>query len=327
MATENLTIGKNDYEVRLEELNQVDLKFYPENPRVYSILNSDGEPSQDEIEEYMCSLEHVKQLKESIKSNGGLIDPVIVRDGDYVVLEGNSRLAAYRLLNHENPMTWGKIKCKILPSDIDDSAIFALLGQYHIIGRKDWDPFEQANYLYRRLQQTKLPIDFMADELGISRQKATNMVKVITFMIEHDDLNKRHWSHYEEYLKNAGIKKYRETDPDIDDTIVDMVKADSVQATDMRKLGDIAKIGDKQSKKVMKKIATGEMDIISGYEEVQESGKLDDVVKKLKNFRTAISDDSFEKQIYASPETTQQAQFEINKIIKRLEKFSDKKNK
>ena len=40
MATENLTIGKNDYEVRLEELNQVDLKFYSENPRVYSILNN-----------------------------------------------------------------------------------------------------------------------------------------------------------------------------------------------------------------------------------------------------------------------------------------------
>ena len=42
MITENLTIGKNDYEVRLEDLNQIDLKFYPENPRVYSILNIDS---------------------------------------------------------------------------------------------------------------------------------------------------------------------------------------------------------------------------------------------------------------------------------------------
>lgn len=326
MTTENLTIGKNDYEVRLEDLNQVDLKFYPENPRVYSILNIDGaEPSQDEIEEYMCAQDHVKQLKESIKSNGGLIDPVIVRDGDFVVLEGNSRLAAYRILNHEDPVQWGKIKCKILPADINESAIFALLGQYHIIGRKDWDPYEQANYLYRRLQQTKLPIDYMADELGISRQKANNMVKVIEFMISHDDLNKRHWSHYEEYLKNAGIKKYRETDPDIDDTISKQIKDETLQATDMRKLGEIAKVGDKQSKKVMKKIASGEVDLISGYEEIQETGKLDDIVKKLKTFRNAISDENFEKQIKASPETYQNAQFEIDKIIKRLEKFSEKK--
>ncbi len=328
MVTENLTLGKNDYEVRLEDINQVDLKFYPENPRVYSILNIDGvEPTQDEIEEYMCSQDHVKQLKESIKSNGGLIDPVIVRDGDFVVLEGNSRLAAYRLLNRDDPVQWGKIKCKVLPSDIDDSAIFALLGQYHIIGRKDWDPFEQANYLYRRLQQTKLPIDYMADELGISRQKANSMVKVIEFMIEHNDLNKRHWSHYEEYLKNAAIKKYRETDPDIDDTISNQIKNENVQATDMRKLGEIAKVGDKQSKKIMKKIATGEVDLISGYEEIQDSGKLDDIIKKLKTFRNTISDDSFEKQIKSSSETYQNAQFEIEKIIKRLEKFSEKRKK
>ena len=62
MITENLTIGKNDYEVRLEDLNQIDLKFYPENPRVYSILNIDSaEPSQDDIEDYMCSQDHVNQ--------------------------------------------------------------------------------------------------------------------------------------------------------------------------------------------------------------------------------------------------------------------------
>ena len=328
MVTENLTIGKNDYVVRLEELNQVDLKFYPENPRVYSILNINGtEPSQDEIEEYMCAQDHVKQLKESIKSNGGLIDPVIVRDGDYVVLEGNSRLAAYRLLEREDPVQWGKIKCKILPADISDSAIFALLGQYHIIGRKDWDPYEQANYLYRRLQQTRLPIEYMADELGISRQKASSMVKVIEFMIAHNDLNKKHWSHYEEYLKNGGIKKYRETDPDLDDIISTRIKEDAVQATDMRKLGEIAKVGDKQSKKIMKSISSGEIDLLTGYEELQDAGKLDDVIKKLKQFRKAISDDSFEKQLRSSQETYQAAQFEIDKIIKRLEKFSEKRKK
>ena len=199
MATENLTIGQVDYIVELEDLNQADLKFYTENPRVYSVLNVDGvEPTQEEIEEYMCSQDHVKQLKVSIETNGCLIDPLIVIKGDYTVLEGNSRLAAYRLLCKVDPVKWGKVKCKILPADIDDKAIFALLGQYHIIGRKDWDPFEQANYLYRRHMQTKLPVEYMAQELGISKQKAKSMVNVITFMIEHDDLNKRHWSYYEE---------------------------------------------------------------------------------------------------------------------------------
>lgn len=137
----------------------------------------------------MCNLDHVKQLRLSIESNGGLIDPLIVRDGDYTVLEGKSRLAAYRLLCRTDAITWGKVKCKVLPADIDDAAIFALLGQYHITGRKDWDPFEQANYLFRRHQQTRLPVEYMAQELGISKQKAKNMIEVIGFMIENDDLS------------------------------------------------------------------------------------------------------------------------------------------
>lgn len=321
MAKENLTIGKKDYEVEICELNQADLKFYTENPRVYSVLNIGGEePSQTEIEEHMCNLDHVKQLRLSIESNGGLIDPLIVRDGDYTVLEGNSRLAAYRLLCRTDAITWGKVKCKVLPADIDDAAIFALLGQYHIIGRKDWDPFEQANYLFRRHQQTRLPVEYMAQELGISKQKAKNMIEVIRFMIENDDLNKRHWSHYEEYLKNGGIKKYRETNPDIDETIVEAIKTETIrEAADMRKLGEIAKVGDKQSKKVMQKIAEGEIDLYEGYEEVQDAGKLDDVVKKLKTFRKYINDNTIEKQIKGSEEIYKQAQFEIKKIIKRLQ--------
>lgn len=321
MIRENLTIGKKDYVVEICELNQADLKFYTENPRVYSVLNMDGsEPSQDEIEEHMCDMDHVKQLKLSIESNGGLIDPLIVRDGDFTVLEGNSRLAAYRLLCRTDAIKWGKVKCKLLPANIDDSAVFALLGQYHIIGRKDWEPYEQANYLYRRHQQTRLPVEYMAQELGISKQKANSMINVITFMIMNNDLDKHHWSYYEEYLKNASIKKYRETSDNIDETIVSAIKSGNItDAKDMRKLGEIAKVGDKQSKKVMKKIADGVIDIYEGYSEVQEAGKLDDIIKKLKTFRQYINGDTIEKQIKGSEEIYKQAQFEIKKIIKRLQ--------
>lgn len=327
MATENLTIGRRDYEVEIVELNQADLKFYPENPRVYSVLNINGEePSQEEIEEHMCNMEHVKQLKVSIESNGGLIDPLLVRAGDFTVLEGNSRLAAYRLLCKVDAVTWGKVKCKLLPSDIDDSAVFALLGQYHIVGRKDWDPFEQASYLYRRHEQTKLPIAYMAQELGISKGKAEKMITVIQFMIENDDLNKKHWSYYEEYLKNGGIKKYRETMPNLDETIVEAIKTEQInEAADMRKLGDIAKVGDKQSKKVMQKISTGEMDIYEGYSEVEDAGKFDDIVKRLKAFRHYINDDSIPKQMKTSEDCYKQTQYEIKKILTRLEQLKEKK--
>lgn len=324
---EILTIGQKDYTVEIRELYQKDLFFYPENPRVYSVLNGAGEPTQDEIEEYMCVQEHVKQLKESIKSNGGLIDPLIVRAGDFTVLEGNSRLAAYRLLCRQDPIKWGKVKCKLLPADITDDAIFALLGQYHIIGRKDWDPFEQANYLYRRHQQTKLPIEYMANELGITKQRANKMIEVIEFMISHNDLNKRNWSYYEEYLKNGGIKKYR-TNPDLDETVAKQIKSGEInEAADIRKLGEIAKIGDKYSKKIIKEYASGNMDLYDAYAEAQETGKLEDVVKKLKSFRDLITDSGFEKAIYASDETMKESKYLINKIVADLEKMKKKLEK
>lgn len=76
-----LTIGKQDIPVQELEIPQSQLRFYPDNPRVYSVLqvSDESKPEQSKIQELMCSMEHVKQLKESIKSNGGLIDPVIVR--------------------------------------------------------------------------------------------------------------------------------------------------------------------------------------------------------------------------------------------------------
>lgn len=329
MTTETLIIGKQEYTVEVRDLNQIDLLFYPENPRVYSVLNMmGGDPTQEEIEDHMCGLEHVKQLKVSIESNGGLIDPLVVRDGDFTVLEGNSRLAAYRLLCAVDPVKWGKVRCKILPADISDSTIFTLLGQYHIIGRKDWEPFEQAHYLYRRHLQTKIPVAYMAQELGLSKQKAEKMIQVIEFMIDHNDLNKRHWSHYEEYLKNASIKKYRQTNPNIDDTIAETIRTDAIkEAADMRKLGQIAAVGDKQAKKIMQQIANGSIDLYEGYEAMEDAGKLEDVIKKLKAFKSTVSEPAFEKQLRASDETVQQAKFEIGKIIKRLTSIQAKLEK
>ena len=329
MTTETLIIGKQEYTVEVRDLNQIDLLFYPENPRVYSVLNMmGGDPTQEEIEDHMCGLEHVKQLKVSIESNGGLVDPLVVRDGDFTVLEGNSRLAAYRLLCAVDPVKGGKVRCKILPADISDSAIFTLLGQYHIIGRKDWEPFEQAHYLYRRHLQTKIPVAYMAQELGLSKQKAEKMIQVIEFMIDHNDLNKRHWSHYEEYLKNASIKKYRQTNPNIDDTIAETIRTDAIkEAADMRKLGQIAAVGDKQAKKIMQQIANGSIDLYEGYEAMEDAGKLEDVIKKLKAFKSTVSEPAFEKQLRASDETVQQAKFEIGKIIKRLTSIQAKLEK
>jgi hypothetical protein len=41
---------------------------------------------------------------------------------------------------------------------VTDSAIASLLGQLHLKGKKDWRPYEQASFLYRRHHKDEISI-------------------------------------------------------------------------------------------------------------------------------------------------------------------------
>lgn len=316
---DKIIIGGKEYDVVKIEINQSLLQFYPENPRVYSALSADfAEPDQETIEKIMITMDHVKQLKESIKANGGLIDPVIVKDKDFIVLEGNSRLAAYRLLAKEDPIKWGKIKCILLPENISESAIFQLLGQYHIIGRKDWSPYEQAGYLYRRIKKSNQSLEFIAKELGISKGNAENAIKVYEYMIANGDDHPEKWSYYEELLKNRSIRKYMETVDGLEDKIKETIKNNEVNmALDIRNvLGGIAKVQDKESNKIMRDIADGKLDIYEGYKIIEDDGKSGKVYQTLKSFRKKINEEDFSKRMMN--ENVSQIKFELSKIEKTI---------
>lgn len=314
----SIVIGKRKYDVIDCEMNQADLLFYIDNPRVYSVLRTfdDQAPSQTEIQEYMCNQEHVKQLKLSIKENGGLIDPLIVRDGDYVVLEGNSRLAAYRLLCNADPIQWGRVRCKVLPKDIDDSAVFTLLGQYHIVGRKDWMPYEQAGYLYRRHMETKIPIESIAKELGITAGKARDYINVFSYMKEKNDLNQDKWSYYEEFLKSTAIRNALKDNPELENRVVEQIQNDEIiTAADIRKLAKIAGDKTKKSKQILKKYAEGDQNLYDSYEEVVATGSLDRFFEKITEIRNIFIAADFKNKV-----ETNQKKSDIVYMLKKIRK-------
>lgn len=113
---ETLLIRGVEVPVSTTTLPQAELRFFVDNPRVYSIVRVDGEePSQADIERKLLEMDHVKALIQDIKRDGGLTDPVVVRAGGLEVLEGNSRLAAYRALAKIDPIKWGRMKVRLLP--------------------------------------------------------------------------------------------------------------------------------------------------------------------------------------------------------------------
>ena len=321
-----ITIGKQEFEVEETLVDQCELLFYEDNPRVYSALRADGaSPTQEAIEAKMISMDHVKQLRLSIEQNGGLIDPLMVvkRNGDFVVLEGNSRLAAYRLLAAKDPFKWRQVRVCVLPERITEGDIFTLLGQYHLIGRKDWSVFEQAAYLYRQKETSHIDNEILAKNVGLTVGKVNAYIEVYQFMLEHDDLRPDRWSYYEEYLKNRGIKKYRATSPKIDDTFVSQVKTGQIkQAIDVRNvLGRVAKSGDKVAKRVMQDVIDGKTDIYSGLDKYKATGKASDGYQRVKKFHDLVTDVDFQKALLFEATSNPSIAFELKKIQKAVEKM------
>lgn len=319
-----ITLKGQEIPVKICFLNQIDLKFYPENPRIYSIItSSEQEPDQDEIENIMLKRDHVKHLIQAIKSNGGLTDPIFVREDNHVVIEGNSRLAAYRALARQDPITWGKIKCRLLPKNIDEDMIFSLLGEYHIVGKQDWAPYEQAGYLYRRCTIHKSDPQQMADSLGISVKMVNHLIEVYKFMLTHNDNNPNKWSYYDEYIKKHAIKKVRKEHPELDEIIVKKIKSGEIdKAVELR--DNLPKI-IKGGKKVITTFISEKKSFTECVEKAVSTGADEHCYQKIKGFRNWFVEDEVTESLESmSAEVKKKTHFELNKIKHRIDHLEKK---
>lgn len=272
-----ITIGNHQVQAEEKDMKQSELQFYPENPRVFNAINGvlGPNPSQREIETHMKGLEHVKTLRQSIEANGGLLEPIIVRKN--IVLEGNSRLAAYRILAASDPIKWGMIKCNVLPDDTSDELVTLLLGTIHIIGKTPWSPFEQAGYLTRAINKTRKSIDALAHEMGLSKTSAQAFIRVYQMMVEADDTIPSKWSYYFELDKRKDIKEADENNPTmgIKQTVIDMIKENKIpRAQDLRDIGKVVKAKGENAEEALEGLLNGDLSIQEAKELVQEETKL-----------------------------------------------------
>ena len=103
-----IAIMRQDVPARHEQIPIDQLHFLSDNPRVYAAIRdmSDftdltSDEKQQRIYERLLQEPSVKNLIPEIQRDGGLQEPVIVRWDTRQVIEGNSRLAAYRKLREE----------------------------------------------------------------------------------------------------------------------------------------------------------------------------------------------------------------------------------
>lgn len=307
-----------------EYIEQVKLKFFPDNPRVYSLVRGNTDvPSQEEIERQLLEMEHVRQLIQDIRVNEGLIEPLIVKDGTFEVLEGNSRVAAYRYLARSNPIKWGLVKCTVLPKDIDESLVFALLGQYHIKGKKDWAPYEQAGFLYRRFKRHNVDLPTLAREIGLSQRRAKHFIETYQFMIDNNEVDVNRWSYYDEYLKSSKIRKVKECCPELDSLIVQKVKSGEIgRAVDIR---DHLPVICTASKKVFMKFVNGALPFADAYDLALDAGGDNTCLKRLSKFRKWLISQEVEESLRRSKgQTRGKLQYELEKLNTRIKALRSK---
>lgn len=127
-------------------------------------------------------------LKESIRVNRGIINPIIVNhqpDGKYVVIEGNTRLQIYRdfaALDPEGP--WGTIR-SIVYENLDDEQIHSIRLQSHLVGPRDWDPYSKAKYLFYLCYIEKLPMATIISYCGGKKSEILKLIESYRTMQEH----------------------------------------------------------------------------------------------------------------------------------------------
>ena len=54
------------------------LAFYPENPRVYSQFAGSGDRTQENIQEKLAAMDHVRELRSQIDRDGQVNDPIFL---------------------------------------------------------------------------------------------------------------------------------------------------------------------------------------------------------------------------------------------------------
>jgi hypothetical protein len=240
----------------------------------------------------------------------------MVKDTTFEVLEGNSRLAAYRYLAKSDPVKWGMVKCTILPYNIDDSLVFTLLGEFHIKGKKDWAPYEQAGFLYRRFTKHNADLKALAAEIGMSSQRVKHLVDVYQFMSDKNENDVSRWSYYDEYLRSTKIRRVREDHPELDDMIVNKIRSEEItRAMDLRdQLPVIC-----STPKVLNKFLAQTQSFETAYESAVSQGGDSTHLKTVKRFREWVTRQETENHLQESEgKIRSSAIFELQKIEGRI---------
>ena len=194
-------------------LRTQDLDFDPENPRFYR-LNSAKD--MDGVIEEMLDKEGAQNLMLSIGQKGYFAgEPLLVvsEDGEapFIVVEGNRRLAAVKLLNGQiipptrRKTSINKIRSEAVIQDFplelpclvykSRKEVLRYLGYRHITGIQEWDALSKARYLaelrdtFYLAEDKSLQLKALANEIGSRSDYVAQLLTSLNLYIRAESRN------------------------------------------------------------------------------------------------------------------------------------------
>ena len=183
------TTGKHEF------LDVSEIVLDLSNPRIARFLEMyEGQPTAEQIfmalgsggdESDGSTGPTFHKLKQSILTNGGVIQPVIVNrmaDGRQVCIEGNTRVALYRsFLQDEVVGSWQVIPALVY-EDLDEEDRDAVRLQAHLVGPRQWDPYSKAKYLSYLRNKQHFPFQKLVDYCGGSAKAVKESIEAYSDM-------------------------------------------------------------------------------------------------------------------------------------------------
>jgi len=140
------------------ELEVESISYDHENPRIKMALEKYGELNAERISFALKSATEngskssYTSLRDSILASRGIMAPitVIVRNGQHICIDGNTRLAIYKELaktDNRKDVDWSRIKATVL-DNCEQSDIEKIRVSAHLVGSREWPAYEKARYLH-----------------------------------------------------------------------------------------------------------------------------------------------------------------------------------
>lgn len=191
----------------------------------------------------------VNALKQSIIQTGAVVNPIWIKSsgGNFICIEGNTRLCIYKDLNQENPedTKWQTIPA-IVYEDISKEEENKLKLTAHIVGTREWKPYNKAKYVIDLLDNTNFTFSEISEIVGGQVGELSKQIAACRKFDEyylpkaHGDKSHSQFSHFIELEKNPSCDQALK-DKGLDyDTFSDWVLEEKFRmAINVRKLKDV----------------------------------------------------------------------------------------